>query len=128
MASHGACMHCPCMALTPRPRVSAHPFILLHRPPLWSAAKREKAAAAAAAVAVTADALGSGDAGPEQNTLMQLTERFRLLLQNSPDGLLDLNRAADELKVAKRRIYDITNVMEGIGLIEKKGKNAVLWR
>jgi hypothetical protein len=30
--------------------------------------------------------------------------------------------------VPKRRIYDITNVMEGIGLIEKQGKNHVCWR
>lgn len=59
---------------------------------------------------------------------MQLTDKFRTLLQTSPDGLVDLNRAADELRVQKRRIYDITNVMEGIGLIEKKGKNHVLWR
>lgn len=59
---------------------------------------------------------------------MQLTEKFRILLQNSPDGMLDLNSAAETLKVQKRRIYDITNVMEGIGLIEKKGKNHVLWR
>lgn len=28
----------------------------------------------------------------------------------------------------KRRIYDITNVLEGIGLIEKKTKNLVRWR
>ncbi|GFH32426.1 transcription factor E2F1, partial [Haematococcus lacustris] len=29
--------------------------------------------------------------------------------------------------VQKRRIYDITNVMEGIGLIEKLGQNMVKW-
>ena len=28
----------------------------------------------------------------------------------------------------KRRIYDITNVLEGIGLIEKKSKNSVVWK
>lgn len=28
----------------------------------------------------------------------------------------------------KRRIYDITNVLEGIGLIEKRSKNSVVWR
>ena len=28
----------------------------------------------------------------------------------------------------KRRIYDITNVLEGIGLIEKKSKNNIAWR
>ena len=27
----------------------------------------------------------------------------------------------------KRRIYDITNVLEGIGLIEKKTKNSIKW-
>lgn len=27
----------------------------------------------------------------------------------------------------KRRIYDITNVLEGIGLIEKGGKNNIRW-
>lgn len=28
----------------------------------------------------------------------------------------------------KRRIYDITNVLEGIGLIEKKSKNSIQWK
>ena len=27
----------------------------------------------------------------------------------------------------KRRIYDITNVLEGVGLIEKSGKNNIRW-
>ena len=50
------------------------------------------------------------------------------LLKGSPDGILDLNYAAQQLEVQKRRIYDITNVLEGIGLIEKKSKNNVRWR
>lgn len=38
-------------------------------------------------------------------------------------------QAADVLNVKqKRRIYDITNVLEGIGLIEKKSKNSIQWR
>lgn len=37
-------------------------------------------------------------------------------------------KAADQLAVRqKRRIYDITNVLEGIGLIEKKSKNSIQW-
>ena len=28
----------------------------------------------------------------------------------------------------KRRIYDITNVLEGIGLIEKESKNSIKWK
>jgi E2F/DP family winged-helix DNA-binding domain len=31
-------------------------------------------------------------------------------------------------QVQKRRIYDITNVLEGIGLIEKKAKNHIQWK
>ncbi|KAH7438025.1 hypothetical protein KP509_05G101500 [Ceratopteris richardii] len=34
----------------------------------------------------------------------------------------------DQSQVQKRRIYDITNVLEGIGLIEKKFKNKVCWK
>jgi hypothetical protein len=32
------------------------------------------------------------------------------------------------IQVQKRRIYDITNVLEGVGLIEKKSKNNILWK
>lgn len=38
-------------------------------------------------------------------------------------------QAADMLDVKqKRRIYDITNVLEGIGLIEKETKNTIKWK
>jgi len=39
-----------------------------------------------------------------------------------------LNKASLSLKVQKRRIYDITNVLEGIGLIEKIEKNKIRWK
>lgn len=41
--------------------------------------------------------------------------------------MLDLNWAVSTLDVQKRRIYDITNVLEGIGLIGKEGKNHIRW-
>ena len=59
-----------------------------------------------------------------------LTRRFVTLVQagsHLATGVVDLNAAALELGVAKRRIYDITNVLEGIGLIEKKSKNQIRW-
>ena len=43
------------------------------------------------------------------------------------DNILDLNEASKLLRVHKRRIYDITNVLEGIGYIEKIHKNIVRW-
>ncbi|WKY09351.1 hypothetical protein Q1695_002037 [Nippostrongylus brasiliensis] len=58
-----------------------------------------------------------------------LTQRFIRLLQCSAGGICDLNQAAEALSVRqKRRIYDITNVLEGIGLIEKKSKNMIQWK
>ncbi|XP_065163080.1 transcription factor E2F2-like [Atheta coriaria] len=59
-------------------------------------------------------------------SLSLLTERFRVLLQDSPNGVVDLNHASKELGVQKRRLYDITNVLEGINVLEKKSKNQVM--
>ncbi|XP_058474914.1 transcription factor E2F3 [Solea solea] len=56
-----------------------------------------------------------------------LTKRFTELLRASSDGVLDLNAVALELNTAKRRLYDITNVLEGIQLIKKKSKNNIEW-
>ncbi|KAJ7311958.1 hypothetical protein JRQ81_006281 [Phrynocephalus forsythii] len=64
-----------------------------------------------------------------EKSLGLLTTKFVSLLQEAKDGVLDLKLAADTLAVRqKRRIYDITNVLEGIGLIEKKSKNSIQWK
>ncbi|XP_026323414.1 transcription factor E2F2 [Hyposmocoma kahamanoa] len=57
-----------------------------------------------------------------------LTKKFVALLKSSPNGVLDLNIAAERLSVQKRRIYDITNVLEGIGILEKRSKNNIQWK
>ncbi|CAJ0934479.1 unnamed protein product, partial [Mesorhabditis belari] len=57
------------------------------------------------------------------NSLLVLTQKFLdLLLTNQ---LVNLNEAADMLKVPKRRLYDITNVLDGIDMINKAGKNSI---
>lgn len=64
-----------------------------------------------------------------EKSLGLLTTKFVTLLQKAKDGILDLKVAADILAVRqKRRIYDITNVLEGIGLIEKRSKNSIQWK
>ncbi|CAG8755430.1 6055_t:CDS:2, partial [Acaulospora morrowiae] len=72
----------------------------------------------------------SGNAGScrYDSSLGLLTKKFVNLLKEAKDGDLDLNTAATALQVQKRRIYDITNVLEGIGLIEKNTKNHVRWK
>ncbi|KAL0438435.1 UNVERIFIED_CONTAM: Transcription factor E2FC [Sesamum latifolium] len=62
------------------------------------------------------------------SSLGLLTKKFIKLIQEAKDATLDLNRTADVLEVQKRRIYDITNVLEGIGLIEKTTKNHIRWK
>ncbi|NXF01777.1 E2F6 factor, partial [Smithornis capensis] len=60
-------------------------------------------------------------------SLVLLTQRFMALLKKAPDGVLDLNEVATTLGVRKRRVYDITNVLDGIQLIEKRSKNLIQW-
>ncbi|KAJ8912902.1 hypothetical protein NQ315_017232 [Exocentrus adspersus] len=76
--------------------------------------------------------MGENQQSRFEKSLGLLTTKFVNLLQKSTGGVLDLKLAsiaADLLAVRqKRRIYDITNVLEGIGLIEKKSKNSIQWK
>jgi len=55
--------------------------------------------------------------GRQDNSLSVLTKKFVELIKESPDRTIDLNTAVNKLNVQKRRIYDITNVLEGIGYV-----------
>ena len=63
-----------------------------------------------------------------ENSLGKLTQKFIKYIQKAPNQSIDINEAADVLSVQKRRIYDITNVFEGVGLIEKTQKNHIRWK
>jgi len=63
----------------------------------------------------------------KENGLVELTKKFIDLLKNADSKCLDLNTAMGDLHVQKRRIYDITNVLEGINLITRYKKNHVKW-
>eukprot|EP00210_Caulerpa_lentillifera_P001519 g1457.t1 len=56
-----------------------------------------------------------------------LTRNLLDLWALSKDSRLDLDYAANKLKVPKRRIFGITNIFEGIGLIGKTARNEVEW-
>lgn len=62
-----------------------------------------------------------------ETTLTHLTKRFVRLLNSNSGRVINLNEASTNLGVAKRRIYDITNVLEGIGLLQKISKNVTQW-
>ncbi|GBM56374.1 Transcription factor E2F1 [Araneus ventricosus] len=60
-------------------------------------------------------------------SLGQLTKKFLKLLSDATDGIVNLNTACSLLAVPKRRLYDITNVLEGAGLIQKTSRNNIQW-
>ncbi|OCT78998.1 transcription factor E2F6 [Xenopus laevis] len=60
-------------------------------------------------------------------SLFYLTRKFMDIIKAAPDGIVDLNDVASMLGVRKRRVYDITNVLDGINLIQKRSKNQVQW-
>ena len=43
------------------------------------------------------------------------------------DEYLNLNVAADLMGVTKRRLYDVVNVMEGVGVVDRPKKSLVAW-
>ena len=63
----------------------------------------------------------------QDNSLSVLTRKFVELIKRSDNNTVDLNDAVKSLTVQKRRIYDITNVLEGIGYVEKIHKNKIKW-
>ena len=62
-----------------------------------------------------------------ENTLGGLATRFIELIKKTPTHSINLNEVVKALRVQKRRIYDITNVLEGVGLISKSLKNKIHW-
>ena len=63
----------------------------------------------------------------QENSLGQLTKNFLQYIKNKGRVNININDLVNDLGVIKRRIYDITNVLQGIGYIEKKGKNEISW-
>ncbi|KAJ3671380.1 hypothetical protein LUZ60_007459 [Juncus effusus] len=62
------------------------------------------------------------------NSLHQFTKKLVNLVKKSQDGTLELNQFAEKLDVKKRRLFDLTNMLEGAGLVEKKVTNKICWK
>lgn len=64
----------------------------------------------------------------QENSLGMLTKNFLQYIKKRGRVNININDLVKDLKVKKRRIYDITNVLQGIGYIEKNGKNEIIWK
>lgn len=49
----------------------------------------------------------------QENSLGELTKNFISFIKDQDQREIDINDVVKQLKVKKRRIYDITNVLEG---------------
>ena len=65
--------------------------------------------------------------GRQENSLSKLTKKVLTYIRNKNKVNININELVKDLGVKKRRIYDITNVLQGIGYIEKQGKNEIIW-
>ncbi len=63
----------------------------------------------------------------QENSLGQLTKNFINYIKTTGKKSININDLVNKLEVKKRRIYDITNVLQGIGYLQKSGKNEIVW-
>jgi transcription factor E2F3 len=61
----------------------------------------------------------------ERRSLVTVTQGFLRILAEADGGEVDLVFAEHILKTTKRRLYDVVNVLAGVGLIVRSGKSRV---
>ena len=67
------------------------------------------------------------DDSVQENSLGQLTKNFINYIKKTGRKSININDLVNELSVKKRRIYDITNVLQGMNYLQKSGKNEIVW-
>lgn len=62
-----------------------------------------------------------------KHSLTDLTKAFIQILTSTEGHEVDLGDVQRKLGVSKRRLYDVANVLSGIGMIDRCGKARVKW-
>ncbi|XP_010550096.1 PREDICTED: E2F transcription factor-like E2FF [Tarenaya hassleriana] len=74
------------------------------------------------------ESLGRQAYSRKEKSLGVLVANFLRLYNRDDEHLIELNDAAGKLGVERRRIYDVVNILESIGLVARKGKNQYSWK
>ncbi|EOA20959.1 hypothetical protein CARUB_v10001291mg [Capsella rubella] len=74
------------------------------------------------------DSLGLQPYCRKEKSLGVLVSNFLRLYNRDVGDLIGLDEAAGYLGVERRRIYDVVNILESIGLVARRGKNQYSWR
>ncbi|KAG2273383.1 hypothetical protein Bca52824_067938 [Brassica carinata] len=74
-----------------------------------------------------ADALALQSYSRKEKSLGVLVSNFMRLYNRDDVDLFGIDEAAAKLGVERRRIYDVVNILESIGVVSRKGKNLYSW-
>ncbi|XP_054814449.1 E2F transcription factor-like E2FF [Prosopis cineraria] len=64
----------------------------------------------------------------KDKSLGLLCSNFFKLYNREGIGTIGLDDAASRLGVQRRRMYDVVNILESVGIVARKGKNLYLWK
>ncbi|XP_031107254.1 E2F transcription factor-like E2FF isoform X1 [Ipomoea triloba] len=64
----------------------------------------------------------------KEKSLGVLCSNFLRLYDRDDVDCIGLDHAADQLGVERRRIYDIVNILESVGLLSRRAKNQYTWK
>lgn len=74
------------------------------------------------------DGKSSSSYSRKNKSLSVLAQSFLLQFQTCPPATaLSIDGIAIDLKVERRRVYDICNILEALDMVQKKGKNTYQW-
>ncbi|KAJ0229573.1 E2F transcription factor-like E2FD [Hirschfeldia incana] len=74
------------------------------------------------------ESLGRQSYSRKEKSLGVLVSNFLRLYNRDDVDLIGLDDAAGKLGVERRRIYDVVNILESIGLVARRGKNQYSWK
>jgi transcription factor E2F7/8 len=64
----------------------------------------------------------------KDKSLGSLCQKFLLLYSTLKQHYISLDIAAHNLKIERRRIYDVVNVLESVSVVMRRAKNCYRWR
>ncbi|CAN8260737.1 unnamed protein product [Cochlearia groenlandica] len=74
------------------------------------------------------DSLGLQCYSRKEKSLGLLVSNFLRLYNRDDVDLIGLDAASVQLGVERRRIYDVVNILESLGVVARKGKNQYSWK
>jgi len=64
----------------------------------------------------------------KEKSLGELSKRLLMMFGRVDSCVISLDTVTEQLGVERRRIYDIINILESLGVVFRKGKNSYHWK